>query len=84
MKKKKNSWFPLSIVGVLILILFGIICVAPFVYMIIMSFTKSTTLMIHMDEIHFTDFSNYNYVFKKSGFFRALLNSVIVVGFSCI
>lgn len=84
MKKKIHSWSLLSVLGILVLVLFGIICIAPFIYMIIMSFTKSTTLMIHMKEIHFTDFSNYNYVFQKSGFFRSLLNSVIVVGCSCL
>ncbi len=84
MKKKIHSWSLLSVLGILALVLFGIICIAPFIYMIIMSFTKSTTLMIHMKEIHFTDFSNYNYVFQKSGFFRSLLNSVIVVGCSCL
>lgn len=84
MKKKIHSWSLLSVLGILALVLFGIICIAPFIYMIIMSFTKSTTLMIHIKEIHFTDFSNYNYVFQKSGFFRSLLNSVIVVGCSCL
>ncbi len=58
MKKKIHSWSLLSVLGILVLVLFGIICIAPFIYMIIMSFTKSTTLMIHMKEIHFTDFSN--------------------------
>ena len=48
-----------------------------------MSFTKSTTLMITWKDINFTDFSNYQYVFGKSGFSRALLNSMIVVICSC-
>jgi multiple sugar transport system permease protein len=51
--------------------------------MIIMSFTQSTTLQIHWKDVDFTDFSNFKYVMGKTGFIRALLNSVIVVGCSC-
>lgn len=39
--------------------------------------------MIKLSDIDFTDFSNFNYVFTKNGFFNALKNSVIVVGCSC-
>ena len=52
-------------------------------YMLIMSFTHSTTLMISWGDVNFTDFTNYEHVFGKSGFFRSLMNSVIVVGCSC-
>ena len=80
---KQHKWTPVSIIGLLILCLFAVICVAPFIYMLIMSFTQSTTLMIHCKDVNFTDFSNFQYVLQKSGFVRALLNSVIVVGCSC-
>ena len=80
---KKKSWTPLSVLGMLVMVLFAIICIAPFIYMMIMSFTQSTTLMLHFDEIDFTDFTNYSYVFGKSGFLRALTNSLIVVISSC-
>lgn len=80
---KQHKWTPISIIGLLILCLFAVICVAPFIYMLIMSFTQSTTLMIHWKDVNFTDFSNFQYVLQKSGFVRALLNSVIVVGCSC-
>ena len=80
---KQHKWTPISIIGLLILCLFAVICVAPFIYMLIMSFTQSTTLMIHWKDVNFTDFSNFPYVLQKSGFVRALLNSVIVVGCSC-
>ena len=81
---KKKSWTPLSVLGMLVMVLFAIICIAPFIYMMIMSFTQSTTLMLHFDEIDFTDFTNYSYVFGKSGFLRALTNSLIVVISSCL
>lgn len=80
---KQHKWTPISIIGLLILCLFAVICVAPFIYMLIMSFTQSTTLMIHWKDVNFGDFSNFQYVLQKSGFVRALLNSVIVVGCSC-
>ncbi len=81
--KKKKSWSVSGVIGLFFILLFTTICVAPFVYMLIMSFTKSTTLMITWKDINFTDFSNYQYVFGKSGFSRALLNSMIVVICSC-
>lgn len=81
--KKKREWGPASIIGLIMIGLFAILCIAPFVYMVIMSFTSSTTLAIHLEDVHFTDFSNYIYVFTKSGFLRSLFNSVIVVGCAC-
>ncbi len=82
-KKKLNSWTPLSVLGLVIEIIFAIICIAPFIYMVVMSFTQSTTLMIHLKEIDFTDFSNYSYVFGR-GFLRSLVNSLVVVVCSCV
>lgn len=81
--KKKREWTVLSVIGLLILILFAVVCIAPFVYMAIMSFTQSKTLMLHWDDVHLTDLSNFQYVLGKDNFLRALLNSVIVVGCSC-
>ena len=82
--KKTRTWTPLSVLGMLVMVLFAVICIAPFIYMMIMSFTQSTTLMLHFDEINFTDFTNYSYVFGKSGFLRALTNSLVVVISSCL
>ena len=76
--KKKQKWTVFSVLGLLILLLFAAICIAPFIYMTIMSFTQSTTLMLHWSDINFGDFTNFNYVLKKTGFIRALTNSVIV------
>ena len=75
--KKKQKWTVFSVLGLLILLLFAAICIAPFIYMTIMSFTQSTTLMLHWSDINFGDFTNFNYVLKKTGFIRALTNSVI-------
>ena len=36
-----------------------------------------------MNDVDFTDFSNFTYVFTKSGFLRSLLNSLIVVACAC-
>lgn len=82
--KKKQKWTVFSVLGLLILLLFAAICIAPFIYMTIMSFTQSTTLMLHWSDINFGDFTNFNYVLKKTGFIRALTNSVIVVFCSCL
>ncbi len=83
MKKKKN-WTLLSVVMLLILIVFAAICVAPFIYMLIMSFTQSTTLMLHWEDVDFTDLSNFQYVLGKNGFLRALWNSIVVTVCSCL
>ena len=82
--KKKQKWTVFSVLGLLILLLFAAICIAPFIYMTIMSFTQSTTLMLHWSDINFGDFTNFNYVLKKTGFIRARTNSVIVVFCSCL
>ena len=81
--KMGYAWTPLGVIGLFFILIFAAICIAPFLYMLIMSFTHSTTLMISWGDVNFTDFTNYEHVFGKSGFFRSLMNSVIVVGCSC-
>lgn len=83
MNGKKKPWSLPSILGLIMICLFAVLCISPFIYMVIMSFTHSTTLAIHWEDVNFSDFSNFIYVFTKSGFLRSLLNSVIVVGCSC-
>lgn len=80
---ENKKWSLASILGLLIVIVFAITCIAPFIYMILMSFTESNTLTLRLSDIDFTDFSNFSHVFGKSGFFTALKNSVIVVVCSC-
>lgn len=81
--RKQRKWTVLSVIGLLILVAFAVICIAPFVYMMLMSFTQSTTPVLRLEEIHFSDFTNFYHVFVKSNFVRALINSAIVVGCSC-
>ena len=76
MNEKKQKWTVFSILGLLLLILFAAICIAPFIYMAIMSFTKSTTLMLHMKDINFTDFSGSKHLMFYTNFFK-LLGKVI-------
>lgn len=80
---KKRKWTAVSVLGLVLTVLFAVICIAPFIYMVLMSFTQSTTAMLNLKEIDFSDFSNYQYVFRNNGFFRSLINSVIVTGCSC-
>ncbi|WP_130837317.1 carbohydrate ABC transporter permease [Lachnoclostridium sp. Marseille-P6806] len=82
--RRKREWTVFSILGLVILVLFAAICIAPFIYMVLMSFTQSTTATLQLREIRLTDFSNYNYVFRNNGFLRSLWNSIVVVGFSCV
>lgn len=81
MKNKRIS--PAYILGFFLLFAFALSCVAPFVYMVLVSFTQSTTLRIGFGDIHFTDFSNYHYVLARGGFGRALFNSLVVVILTC-
>lgn len=81
--KSRKNWSLPSVLGLILTCLFAMLCIAPFIYMVIMSFTQSTTLAIHLEDVDFTDFSNYIYVFTKSGFLRSLFNSVVVVGCAC-
>ena len=71
-------------IGTVLVTLFAVLCVAPLIYMVLVSFTDSPTLYISWSDIDFTDFSNYVYLFVSRDFARPLLNSVIVVVLGCI
>lgn len=81
--EKQREWTAFSVVGLLIIVVFSFICIAPFIYMILMAFTHASSPMLKLSEVNFTDFSNFYHVFVKSDFVRALTNSAIVVGCSC-
>lgn len=83
-KKKLNTWSLMSVAGLCIIVLFAVICILPFVYMFLMSFTQLESTKLRLSDIDITDFSNYIYVFTKNKFFRALINSIIVVAGSCL
>lgn len=80
---KNKKWSVASILALILTIIFAVICIAPFIYMLLMSFTQSATLDLQWADIDLTDFTNYIHVFKKSNFFGALKNSIIVVVCSC-
>lgn len=83
-KSKLNHWTPLSIIGLIVTVLIAIIAIFPFIYMILMSFTDSRTLQLHLSNVDFTNFTNFIYIFNNSGFLQAFFNSAIVVIVSCI
>lgn len=78
--KKKPRYY----IGVVLVTLFALLCVIPLIYMICISFAQTSTMYIKFDDIDFTDFSNYVYLFVNKNFGRPLLNSLIVVVASVI
>lgn len=82
--RKKHAWTPLSLLGLLFIVFFAVTCIAPFVYMVILSFSKTTSLVIRWKDVHFGDFSNYVYVLTQSSFARALWNSIFVSICACL
>ena len=78
-----KKWHFLSVLGLLFVLLLALISIAPFVYMLLASFTDSRTPVFLPNELHLCDFSNYTYVFRNNDFLHSLINSVIVVGLSC-
>lgn len=80
---KIKKWHFLSVLGLLFVLLLALISIAPFVYMLLASFTDSRTPVFLPNELHLGDFSNYTYVFRNNDFLHSLINSVIVVGLSC-
>ncbi|MGI6215435.1 MAG: carbohydrate ABC transporter permease [Christensenellales bacterium] len=81
MKQKKYS--VCSIIGIILVTLFALLCVAPLVYMLLVSFTDSDSLYIKLSDIKF-DFYNYEYAITKRNFGRSLINSIIVTVGSCL
>ncbi len=80
MKKQWTGW---SVLGVILVSLFALLCLTPLVYMVSVSFTDSDTLYIKLSDIHL-NFSNYRYAIFERNFGRALVNSVITVAGSCL
>lgn len=72
------------VIGIILMCSFAVLCVAPLIYMVLISFSKTDTLSIDFNIINFRDFSNYRYLFTERSFGRPLLNSIIVVVLSCI
>ncbi|WP_312430714.1 carbohydrate ABC transporter permease [Lacrimispora sp.] len=79
----KAKWGIWSVLAFLVIAFFALLCIFPFIYMILMSFTQSSTLTIRLSDMSFSNISNYYYVLISSNFTRALVNSIIIAGFSC-
>lgn len=79
-KKHKHKFYLLFVP---ILILFAFIAVAPFIYMLLVSFTQKRTLDLNFN---FADFSlkNYSRIFFNFNIGAALLNSFIVTSGACL
>ena len=82
-KKKKRRITPGYIVGVALLTLFAALCVAPLIYMTLLSFTSSNSLYFKLSDIHL-NLENYVYAIVKRNFGRAFFNSAVVVVGSCL
>lgn len=61
----------------------AIIAFYPFIYMVLLSFTDSTSLRFSMSDVTF-DFVNYLDVFRRVKFAIPLKNSIIVSFFTCL
>lgn len=70
--------------GTALVTLFAVLCVAPLLYMIMVSFADTTTLYIRWQDIKWFDFSNYEYLFVSRNFGRPLWNSIVMVVLSCV
>ena len=79
----KKHWTVPSVVGVVLITLFAILCLTPLVYMVLVSFTDSESLYIRLGDVRF-DLSNYRYAIVERNFGQALINSIIVVVGSCL
>ncbi len=81
-----NKSLSSRIVTILLTILMGaaaVVAFYPFVYMVLLSFTNSTSLRFQMSDISL-DFVNYVDVFNRVKFATPLKNSIIVSFFTCL
>ena len=79
----KKKWTVGTVVGIVLVTLFAILCLLPLIYMLAVSFTDSESLYIRLKDLRF-NFSNYEYALFKRDFGTALKNSIIVVVGSCL
>lgn len=69
--------------GTVLITLFALLCLAPLIYMILMSFTQLRTLYIRMEDVTL-NLKNYYTIIFKNDFGRSLLNSLIVAVLACV
>ena len=81
MKYKRS---PGLYIGAFLCVLIAILCVLPLIYMLLMSFTQSTTTKLHLQDIRLFDFYNYEFALTRRGFLNGFKNSIIVTVGSCL
>ena len=75
------------VVSYLVLILIGLIGIAPFVYLLILSFKNQLDILSVPPSLHFNwkqITSNYGYVIHEQGYLTFVKNSIIVTGISTL
>lgn len=82
-QKKRHHITVGYVIGVTLIVLFSILCVAPLIYMALLSFTSSTSLYFKFSDINL-NLDNYIYAIVKRNFGRAFFNSAVVVVGSCL
>ncbi len=78
----KNKWTVGTYVSFFFVLFFALLCALPLVYMIMVSFTDSESLLIQLSDLRF-NFYNFEYVMVHRNFGQAMVNSIIVVVGSC-
>lgn len=82
MDARKKGGVP-TIIGIILVTFFAILCIAPLVYMFLMSLTQSYSPYFHLRDIRF-DFLNYKTVLFRGDYARSLFNSIVVVILACL
>jgi multiple sugar transport system permease protein len=75
------------VVSYLVLILIGLVGIAPFVYLLILSFKNQLDILSVPPSLHFSwkqITSNYGYVVHEQGYLTFVENSIIVTGISTL
>jgi multiple sugar transport system permease protein len=75
------------VVSYLVLILIGLVGIAPFVYLLILSFKNQLDILSAPPSLHFSwkqITSNYGYVVHEQGYLTFVENSIIVTGVSTL
>ena len=81
-----NRSLPHRLFSVFLAILLGILAIIacfPFVYMVLLSFTQSSSLRFSLSDVAL-NFANYQEVFERTNFLVPLRNSIIVAASTCL
>lgn len=80
---KKKKWGLVTVIGTVLVTVFAVLCMAPLVYMFLLSLTQSDTAYFRLSDVQW-DFINYKNVLLRGDYSRALFNSTVVVILSCL